>query len=180
MVKHCGWEKTIFWVLVSGENILLIGLSNAMMVIFFLSRIPLSIFLPLNPAIYGTGYPTNILCPRCKEQDESYPHPHFTFYYKLTKITPDWSELHKVSLKAITMGTSSQSHDAIHLNILPILLQVFLMHLFCCRRKAFNEGYDKINRFSNFKYNFVSQFNKLQNTATKLGSRHFWGPGTPF
>ena len=48
-----------------------------MMVIFFLSRIPLSIFLPLNPAIYGTGYPTNILCPRCKEQDESYPPPPF-------------------------------------------------------------------------------------------------------
>ena len=47
------------------------------------------------------------------------------------------------------MITSSQSHDA----------------------KAFNEAYDKINEFSNFKYNFVSWFNKLQDTATELDSK---------
>ena len=69
------------------------------------------------------------------------------------------------------MGTSSQSHDCIHLKILPTLLEVFLGHLFYCRRKAFNEAYDKINEFSNFKYNLVSRFSKLQDTVTELDSR---------
>ena len=40
-----------------------------------------------------------------------------------------------------------------------------------CRRKAFNEVYDKINEFSNFKHNLVFRFNKLQDTATELGSK---------
>ena len=55
-----------------GENVLLIGLLNIPVVILFLSGINLSILLPLNPAIYRTGNTPNILCPRCKEQDESF------------------------------------------------------------------------------------------------------------
>ena len=82
MVKLNGWEEAIFSVLIFGENLLLIGLSNAMMVKFFLPGINLSIFLPLNPAICRIGNAPTILCPRCKEQDESHPTPslHFTFY----------------------------------------------------------------------------------------------------
>ena len=69
------------------------------------------------------------------------------------------------------MGTSSQSHDGIHLKSLPKLLKVFLRYLSHCRRKNVNEAYDEINEFSNFKYNLVSRFNKLQDTATELGSK---------
>ena len=51
MVKLNGWEETISPALILGENLSLTGLSNAMMVAFFLSDINLSIFLPLNPTI---------------------------------------------------------------------------------------------------------------------------------
>ena len=68
------------------------------------------------------------------------------------------------------MRILSQLHDGIHLKILPTLLEVFLRHLTYCRGKAFNEAYDKINEFSNFKYILVSWFDKLQDTATELGS----------
>ena len=68
------------------------------------------------------------------------------------------------------MGILYQLHDGIHLKNLPTFLEVFLRHLSYCCRKTFNEAYDKINEFSNFKYNLVSQFNKLQDTATELGS----------
>ena len=100
--------------------------------------------------------------------------PHFTFYCKISKITLDESELRKVSLKAIKMGTSSQSHDSIHLKILPKFLEVFLRHLSFsyCRRKTFNEAYDKINEFSDFKDYLASRFNKLEDTATELGSKN--------
>ena len=71
MAKLYGWKETIFSVLIFGENVLLIGSSNVMMVIFFLSGMNLSIFLPLNPAIDRIGNALNVLCPRCK--DESHP-----------------------------------------------------------------------------------------------------------
>ena len=159
---------------------------NAIVVVFFLSDINLSVFFPLNPVIYRIGNVPNILHPRCKEQDDKMnlthlppapPHPftpaHFTFYCKISKL-----ELHKVCL---AMGTSPQLHDSIHLKILPILFEMFLRHLSYCQRKACNEAYDKINGFSNFKYNPVSWFNKLQDTATELGSKDtFLGPGTRF
>ena len=83
MVKLNGWKETIFLVLILGKNLLLIGLSNAMMVAFFLSGINLSIFLPLNPEIYRIGNAPNILCPRCKEQDESHPNSQPSFYLLL-------------------------------------------------------------------------------------------------
>ena len=73
MTKLYGWKESIFSALIFGENVLLIGLSNAMMFLFFLSGINLSIFLPLNPAIYRIGNAPNTICPRCKEQDKSHP-----------------------------------------------------------------------------------------------------------
>ena len=45
------------------------------------------------------------------------------------------------------------------------------MHRSYCHRKSFYGGCDKINEFLNFKCNLVSQFSKLQDTATKLGSK---------
>ena len=46
----------------------MIGLSNTIMVIFFLSDINLFIFLPLDPAIYRIGNKPKILFRRGKEQ----------------------------------------------------------------------------------------------------------------
>ena len=67
------------------------------------------------------------------------------------------------------METSSQLHGDIYLKIL-ITLSMFLRYLSFDRRKAFNNGYDTVNKCSNFKWNLVSQINKFQNTATGLGS----------
>ena len=72
------------------------------------------------------------------------------------------------------MGTSSQSHDGIHLKFRPTLWEVFLRQLSYCRRKAFYEGYDKTNEFSNFKCNLVSRFNALQDNTTKSGSKYIF------
>ena len=83
MVSLNGWEETIFSVLTLGESLLLISLSDVMMISFFLSGMNLSIFLPLNPVIYRTGNASNMLCPRCKEQDESHPNPQPPFYLLL-------------------------------------------------------------------------------------------------
>ena len=80
---------TIFSVLVFGRNRLLIGLSNAM-VIFFLSDINSFIFLPLNPGIYRTSDVPNILCPRCKKQDESHPPS-----YLLLQAVQNYSRRHQ-------------------------------------------------------------------------------------
>ena len=59
------------------------------------------------------------------------------------------------------METLSKSHDGIHLRIVSTFLEVFLRNRSYYRKKAFNEAYDKIKGFSNFKSNFVSRFNKL-------------------
>ena len=93
--------------------------------------------------------------------------PHFTFHCKISKINLDYSELRKVSRKAITMGISSQSYDDIHLKILSTFLEVFLRHLSYCRKKAFNEAYDETNEFSSL----VSRFIKRQDIATEIGSK---------
>ena len=65
----------------------MVGLRKTLMDIYFLSAInfPIHFYLPLNPAIHRMGNATNILCPRCKELEES--HSHFTFYCKLFKNT---------------------------------------------------------------------------------------------
>ena len=49
---------------------------NAIVVVFFLSDINLSVFFPLNPVIYRIGNVPNILHPRCKEQDDKMNLPH--------------------------------------------------------------------------------------------------------
>ena len=75
MAKLYGWKQTIFSVLIFEELFLLIGLSNALMLIFFLSGINLSIFLStidFIPIHFNANAP-NILCPKCKEQDGSQP-----------------------------------------------------------------------------------------------------------
>ena len=93
-------------------------------------------FLPLNPAIQRMGNAPYILCPRCKEQKES--QPYFIFYCKLSKITPDFiSKLInlkyafniplKYNVKTIIMGTFSQFHDGVQLNILPTLSSEILL-----------------------------------------------------
>ena len=72
--------------------------------------------LLLNPAIQRMGNTPKILHPRHMEQVES--HPHFIFYYKLSKVTLDYiSELIKMnyffnlpfkfSLKTIEIGPFS-------------------------------------------------------------------------
>ena len=76
---------------------------------------------------------------------------------------------HKIHLN-IQRTTSSQSHDGIHLKILPTLLKVLVGHLSYCCRKGFYEGYDKINEFSNFKCNLF-QFSNPYDTTTELYSR---------
>ena len=82
MAKHNGWDEILFSVLTLGENFLLIGLSNAIMVVFFLSSINLSIFRPLNFPIYRIGNAPNILCPRLRNKSLI---SHFTFYCKISK-----------------------------------------------------------------------------------------------
>ena len=80
------------------------------MVILFLSGINLSILLPLNLAIYRIGNTPNILCPRCKEQDES---------FLLLQIVQNYSRLHQptniINLN-YTMIVSEPSQWKLHLN----------------------------------------------------------------
>ena len=57
-----------------------------------------------------------------------------------------------------------QFYDGVHLKILLTLSEVILMHLF---KACHEDGYDKINKLSNFKYSFVSFFNKLRVTANE-------------
>ena len=83
MVKLDGSEETMFSVLILGENLILIGLSNAVMVPFFLSGIDLYVLLPLNSAIYRIGNAPNNLCPKCKQQDEFHPNSLPPFYLLL-------------------------------------------------------------------------------------------------
>ena len=67
--------------------------------------------------------------------------------------------------------SSSQTRDT-PLNILPTNLEVFLRQFSSCYRKVFHdEGYGKINKLPNCKCNLVSRFNKLVDTATKLGPK---------
>ena len=78
----------------------------------------------------------NILCPRSIEQEES--QPYFIFHCKLSRTTLDFiRELinliytfnvpFKFILKTIIMGTSSQFHDGVQLNILPTLSSEILL-----------------------------------------------------
>ena len=70
------------------------------------------------------------------------------------------------------MGNSFQLHDGVHLKLLPTLLEVFFIYRSYGSRKVFYEGYGNINKFSNFKCNLVSQFNKPRDTTTNLRSKN--------
>ena len=89
-----------------------------------------------NPAIHRMGNAPNILCPRCKEQEES--QPYFILHCKLYKITLRLYQLtvnleyafntpFKVTLKTIKMGTSFQFHDDVQFNILLTLSSEILL-----------------------------------------------------
>ena len=128
--------------------------------------------LPLNPAIHRMGNSSTPICPRCKEYDET--HPHFLFRCKLSQTTLNFinklvnlnytlQSSFSISIKDIIMGNSTYSHDGIKLEILPTLIDVFLRHLYFCRRKAFYEDdYSKINELTNYKGNLVSRFITLR------------------
>ena len=102
MAKLNGWKETIFLVMMFGGNFLnflLIGLSNAMMVVFFLSGINLSILVPLNLAVYKNCNTPNIqiFCvPHVRKKMNLTPKPppppppHPTFYCKVSKITLEY------------------------------------------------------------------------------------------
>ena len=95
--------------------------------------------VPLNPATHKMGNAPNILCPKCKEQEES--QPYFIFYCKLSKIIlrlHQWTNQSKIrfycfnipfkiALKTIVMGTSFQFQDSVQLNILPTLSSEILL-----------------------------------------------------
>ena len=104
-------RNIIFSVLISAVKILLIGLRNAMTdsYIFSILYKLIHFSLPLNAAMHRKGNAPNILCPRCKEQNES--QPYFIFYCKHSRITPDFiSEL--INLKyAFNIPFKNYSQD---------------------------------------------------------------------
>ena len=136
----------------------------------------MSISLSVNPcnlqeAIHHISY-----APDSKEQDES--HPHFIFHCKLLLNLPYISKLinlnyfFRSSLKPIKIGTKSQFHNGIHLEILLIFILVFLRHIKYCQRKSFyKDEFGKINELSNFKCILPSHINKIRDTTIELGSR---------
>ena len=65
------------------------------------------------------GNATNILCPRCKEQEES------QHYFNLLQASQNYSETSKLSQNDHN-GTSFQIHDGAELKILPILISEIL------------------------------------------------------
>ena len=115
--------------------------------------------LLLNPAIQRMGSTPNIMDPRGMEQVES--HPHFIFYAKLSKVSLDYiSELINLNysfnlpfnlVSKPSKWALSQFYDGVHLKIVPTLSQVILTHLF---KACHEDGYDKINELSNFRYGF--------------------------
>ena len=127
------------------------------------------------------GNTPTTLCPRCKEREES--HPHFVFHCKLSQTTLNFinklinhnykfQSPFKIGIKDILMGLCCSTHEDIKLQILPILVEVFLRHLSFCKRKAFYEdGYNRINEFDNYKGNLISRFNTLRDKAIELGSK---------
>ena len=149
------------------EKIFQIGLSNAIVVVFFLSGINLSISLALNLQ-YIRLATHQIFCVPYVRHRISLPPPPLPFYLLLQ----DFQNYFRLiwTTKGFSRNGNNISIDN-HLKILPALLEVFLRHLSYCRRKAFNEAYDKINEFSNFKNNLFSRFNKPQDNDTELGSK---------
>ena len=136
--------------------------------------------LSLNPALHRMGTNPYSLCPRCKGREESHPLSFLTvdcqitldFINKLINLNHTFRTPFKISIKEISMLTSSHTHDGIKLEILQTLTAVFLRHVTFRRRKAFyGDGYDKIQELSNFKGNLVSHFKKLRAMSVELGSK---------
>ena len=122
------------------------------------------------------GNTPNILDLIRMEQVES--HPYFIFYCKLSKVSPDYiSELvnlnysfnlpFKFSSKP-SKWAPSEFYDGVHLKIPLTLSVVILTYLF---KACHEDGYDKINELSDFRYG-LSLFPTnsellLMNTAQK-------------
>ena len=155
-----------------------------------------SLLIPLNNAIYIIVISPNIVCLRNTEQDES--HLYFLFHCKLCKTTPNYitklinlncnfNTPFKVNLKAIIMETLIHFLDGVLLQIFPDLWEVFLRHyiskrkalmkmdkdIFISAKRGFDEdGYEKINKLSNFKCSPASRISKLRDSAIELGSKN--------
>ena len=131
--------------------------------------------------MHRMGNTPTILCPRCKESDES--HLHFIFHCKLSQNTLNFinrlinenskfQSPFKVSIKDILMGLFYKIHDDVRLEISPILIEVFIGHSSFCRRKAFyGDGSNKINELDNYKRNLISRFETIRDKAMELGSK---------
>ena len=81
------------------------------------------------------GNTPTILCPRCKESEES--HPHFIFHCKLSQNTLnfikrlinqnyEFQSPFKISIKDILMDLSYKTHEDIRLEILSIFIKFLL------------------------------------------------------
>ena len=137
--------------------------------------------LPLSPALHRMGNTPNALCPRCNESEES--HPHFIFHCKLSQTTLTFinrlingnykfQSPYKINITDVLMASFDRTHEDIKLEIFPTLIEVFIRHLFFCRRKAFYEdGYDKINELDNYKGNLISKFKNLKDKTAELSSK---------
>ena len=140
--------------------------------------------LPLCPAIQQMGNTPTILCPRCRENEES--HPHFIFHCQLLQTTLNFINRlinenyqfqtpYQISITDILMNLSYKTYEDVRLEILPTLIKVFLRHLSFCRRKAFYEdGDNKINELDKYKGNLISRFKTLKDKAIEFGSTKFF------
>ena len=79
------YSQSLYW-----QDVFQIGLSNTIMVVFFLSGINLSFFLPLKAMQYTELAMHQIFCVPDERNKMSLTSPlHFLFYYKISKIYPD-------------------------------------------------------------------------------------------
>ena len=149
--------------------------------IFSISYKVIHFSLPLSLAIHRMRNTHTILCPRCKESEESRPHSIFhcklsqntlNFVNRLINQNYKFQSPFQISIKDILMGLFYKTFEDVRLEIYPILIEVFLRHLSFCRKKAFYEDrYNKINELDNYKGNLISRFKTLRDKAMKLGSK---------
>ena len=119
----------------------------------------------------------------------------FTFYsiasclklHQITLLNCTFNTPFKVSLKAIIMEALVHFLDGVLLQIFLDLWEVFLRHyiakrkalmkmdkdIFISAKRGFDEdGYEKINKLSNFKCSLASRISKLRDSAIELGSKN--------
>ena len=102
------------------------------------------------------------------------------YFSELVNPTYTFKTIFKISLKAITRESLSQSHDGVHLKNLPTLVYLFLkfvsqfviLHIVEVKLFMKINEYDKINELSNFKCNLAGYINKIIDTPIELSS-HF-------